>query len=257
MKLYESILNNMNESSKLAKFIKDSVDKLLNTDYTNCKFDLDENLAVFVGWSDGYDTEPTKYEIGSEKCPTCRINAVIAVRNDADWSDLDTLSVPFYEPSGEIYNCQYTVSPSEDYEYLADRLLEDYENIKELVETGELLLESKLNEAGKKQKFTLSGTVGRPENEEDYDGFCGVAEWTMDVEAYTYNEAKEIAALDIGNALDVDVEPTGRPGYMYAEVKYKDTVVYGRARSGYDEAEIAVRAAKRVMKTFKINENNG
>ena len=136
--------SNLNESvdtSSLANFIKDSVEKLQTTNYTNCKYNLDEELAVFVGWSDGYDTEPTKYEIGSEKCPTCRVNAVIAVRNDADWSDLDMLTVPYYELSGDIYQCQYTVSPSNDYTYLADSLLEAYEEIRELLGSGELSIE--------------------------------------------------------------------------------------------------------------------
>lgn len=134
-------LNESVDSNSLANFIKDSVEKLQTTNYTNCKYNLDEELAVFVGWSDGYDTEPTKDEIGSEKCPTCRVNAVIAVRNDADWSDLDMLTVPYYELSGDVYQCQYTVSPSNDYVYLADSLLKAYEEIRELLDSGELSIE--------------------------------------------------------------------------------------------------------------------
>lgn len=135
--------NNLNESvdtSSLAKFIKDSVEKLQTTDYTNCKYNLDEDLAVFVGWSDGYDTEPTKDEIGSEKCPTCRVNAIIAVRNDVDWSDLDTLTIPYYTHDGEVYQCQFTVAKQNDYTYLADSLLKAYNEIKELLASGELTL---------------------------------------------------------------------------------------------------------------------
>lgn len=135
--------SNLNESvdtSSLAEFIKNSVEKLQTTDYTNCKYNLDEDLAVFVGWSDGYDAEPMKDEIGSEKCPTCRVNAIIAVRNDTDWSDLDTLTIPYYVHDGDIFNCQYTVSPSKDYTYLADSLLKAYDEIKELLASGELTL---------------------------------------------------------------------------------------------------------------------
>lgn len=138
-----SNLNENVDSSSLAKFIKDSVETLQTTNYTNCKYNLDEDLAVFVGWSDGYGTEPTKDEIGSEKCPTCRVNAVIAVRNDADWSDLDMLTVPYYELSGDVYQCQFTVSPSNDYVYLADSLLKAYGEIKELLASGELTLGDK------------------------------------------------------------------------------------------------------------------
>lgn len=144
-----SLLDSLTESaeieddSKLANFIKDSVEKLQTTDFTNCKYNLDEDLAVFVGWSDGYDTEPTKDEISSEKCPTCRINAIIAVRNEADWSDLDTLTIPYYVHDGDVFNCQYTVSPSEDYIYLAGSLLKAYSEIKELLASGELTLGDK------------------------------------------------------------------------------------------------------------------
>lgn len=136
----ESALNENVDNSSLANFIKDSINKLQTTDYTNCKYNLDENLAVFVGWSDGYDTEPLEDEIASEKCPTCRVNAVIAVRNDADWSDLDMLTVPYYTHGGEIYDCQYTISTKEDYRRLAGSLIQDYNEIKRLLASGELAL---------------------------------------------------------------------------------------------------------------------
>lgn len=143
-------LNESVDNSSLANFIKDSINKLQTTDYTNCKYNLDENLAVFVGWSDGYDTEPLEDEIASEKCPTCRVNAVIAVRNDADWSDLDMLTVPYYTHDGEIYDCQYTISTKEDYRRLAGSLIQDYNEIKRLLASGELTLGDGLNESTSK-----------------------------------------------------------------------------------------------------------
>lgn len=135
-------IENVSDNS-IAKFIKDSVEKLQTTDYTNCKYDLDENLSLYVGWSDGYDAEETnEYEIHSKKNPTYVINAVIGVRNDADFADLDYITVPYYSNGGDVYNCQYTVSPSEDYVYLADTLMKAYEDIKSKLESGELLTES-------------------------------------------------------------------------------------------------------------------
>ena len=131
------------KSTEVANFIKDSVEKLQTTDYTNCKYNLDDKLAIYVGWSDGYDAEETSdLEIHSKKNPTYAINAVIGVRNDADYADLDYITIPYYETNGEAYNCQYTVSPKEDYTYLADSLLKAYEDIKSKLESGELLTES-------------------------------------------------------------------------------------------------------------------
>lgn len=140
-KLTES--SNLNESvdtSSLAKFIKDSVETLLTTDYTNCKYNLDEVLAVFVGWSDGYDETPEDYEIAHKETPTWRINAAIKVRNEAMWTDLDYLTTPYYVYDGEVYQCQFTVSKQDDYTYLADSLLKAYDEIKELLASGELTL---------------------------------------------------------------------------------------------------------------------
>ena len=131
------------KSAEVANFIKDSVEKLQTTDYTNCKYNLDDKLAIYVGWSDGYDAEETSdLEIHSKKNPTYAINVVIGVRNDADYADLDYITIPYYETDGEAYNCQYTVSHKEDYTYLADSLLKAYEDIKSKLESGELLTES-------------------------------------------------------------------------------------------------------------------
>ena len=128
------------DSNSLAKFIKDSVEKLQTTDYTNCKYNLDEDLAVFVGWSDGYDKNPTVDEIASKKNPTYRINAAVKARNEAMWSDFDDLTTPYYVRDGEAYQCEFTVSPSEDYTHLADSLLKAYSEIKELLASGELTI---------------------------------------------------------------------------------------------------------------------
>lgn len=133
------------KSTEVSNFIKDSVDKLQNTDYTNCKYNLDDTFAIYVGWSDGYDANDINndLEIHSKKNPSYAINAIVGVRNDADFSDLDYITIPYYE-SGDIYNCQYTVSPKEDYIYLADSLLKAYEDIKEKYQSGELLIESNI-----------------------------------------------------------------------------------------------------------------
>ena len=136
----ESIENKLDEG-KIASFIKDSIDKLQTTDYTNCKYDLDDKFALYVGWSDGYDAEDTnEYEIHSKKNPTYCINAVIGTRNDADWSDLDYIKRPFYE-DGEVYEAEWTVSPSENYSYLANSIIKTYGNMLELLGAGELLTE--------------------------------------------------------------------------------------------------------------------
>lgn len=182
------------DNSSLANFIKDSINKLQTTDYTNCKYNLDENLAVFVGWSDGYDTEPLEDEIASEKCPTCRVNAVIAVRNDADWSDLDTLTVPYYTHGGEIYDCQYTISTKEDYRRLAGSLIQDYNEIKRLLASGELTL------GGIKMK-NLSESIIEKLKEGNYRYITGANNPEQTGYEYGYNSEANTDVIDMLNEL--------------------------------------------------------
>lgn len=137
---------NLDKTAEVANFIKDSVDKLQTTDYTNSKYNLDDTFAIYVGWSDGYEAEETNdLEIHSKENPTYAINALIGVRNDADYADLDSIVLPYFD-SGDVYECQYTISPNEDYNSLANNLLKDYSDIKEKYQSGEILIESSLEE---------------------------------------------------------------------------------------------------------------
>lgn len=136
----QNLTESVDENS-IANFIKGSVKKLQTTDFTNCKYDLDDRFALYVGWSGGYEAEETNdLEIHSKKNPTYCINAVIGLRNEADWSDLDYINRPYYE-AGDIFEAEWTVSPSEDYSYLANSIIKMYEYMLELLDTGELLTE--------------------------------------------------------------------------------------------------------------------
>jgi len=141
--LSESILMNLKEStpstSDLAKFIEEKVNTLMTTDYTNSKYDLDNNLAVFVGWSDGYDDKDISDEdLYKEESPSWRINAGIKVRNDSDWADYDYLDFPWY-PDGEVWDTGVTIDKNTNYEDTARWLLKNYPNIVEAHNNGEIL----------------------------------------------------------------------------------------------------------------------
>lgn len=140
--LSESILINLKEStasiSDLAKFIKEKVNTLMTTNYTNSKYNLDDDLAVYVGWSDGYDTEEIlDYDLYKEESPSWRINAGIKVRNDSDWADYDYLDFPWY-PDGEVWDTGVTINKNTDYEDVARWLLKNYPNIVEAHKKGEI-----------------------------------------------------------------------------------------------------------------------
>ena len=129
------------DTSRIADFIKRSVNNLTSTDYTNCRYNLDDTFALFVGWSDGYDENATVEEIFNQESPTWRINAGIKIRNDYDWADYDFLNFPWYE-NGEVFDCSLTIDKNEDYEHDARYFVAEYKKIKEEYEAGQLLIES-------------------------------------------------------------------------------------------------------------------
>ena len=149
--LSEAIKIKLEESEKsasdLAKFIEESVNDLMTTSYTNCKYNLDEDLAVFVGWSDGYDDKDIgEYELYKEDSPTWRINVGIKVRNEYDWADYDYLNFPWY-PDGEVWDTGVTVTKNEDYMEIAEWELENYPNIVKAHNNGEIFYTSDEEEA--------------------------------------------------------------------------------------------------------------
>ena len=117
--------------NELAKFIKSSVKDLTEEDYGCAKFDLDGNLAVFVGWSGGWGKELRDDVIQSKENPDYALDCGIRVRNEADWSDFDFLRCPYFEGEGEDLDITYSISPNEDYDALAAQLIKDYEDIKD------------------------------------------------------------------------------------------------------------------------------
>ena len=129
------------DTSRIADFIKRSVKNLTSTDYTNCRYNLDDTFALFVGWSDGYDENATDEEIFNPESPTWRINAGIKIRDDYDWADYDFLNFPWYE-NGEVFDCSLTIDKNEDYEHDARYFVAEYKKIKEEYEAGQLLTES-------------------------------------------------------------------------------------------------------------------
>lgn len=154
--LSENIRIILDESAKditsLAKFIEKSVNDLMTTNYTNCKYNLDEDLAVFVGWSDGYSSSDiSSDELYKEEDPTWRINVGIKVRNDADWADYDFLDFPWY-PDGEVWDTGVTVNKNDDYMKIAEWMMESYPEIVKAHNNGEIYYyrneeEKKLNES--------------------------------------------------------------------------------------------------------------
>lgn len=118
--------------SKIAQFIKDSVEWLIKHQQGNCRYKLDDHLAIFVGWSEGYGEEKRDDVIQAKDYPEYGINAGIKVWTSDDmWTDYDWLNFPYYK-DGDVLDMDCAISPQEDYERVAKYMLQMYNEVKEL-----------------------------------------------------------------------------------------------------------------------------
>lgn len=115
----------------LAKEIKAAVKWLKEKDHGCVTLKLSGTLAVCIGWSDGFDPDDETV-IHSKTSPTYAICAAIkAWGSDSMRTDLDWIDAPYYE-DGSIYETEQSISPDENYKWLAENFLNDYDILKEM-----------------------------------------------------------------------------------------------------------------------------
>lgn len=115
----------------LAKEIKAAVKWLKEEDCGCVTLKLNGTLAVCIGWSDGFDPDDETV-IHSKTSPTYAICAAIKVwGSDSMRADLDWIDAPCYE-DGSVYDTEQSVSPDQNYKWLAENFLKDYDILKEM-----------------------------------------------------------------------------------------------------------------------------
>ena len=116
----------------VAKWLKESTDWLINNQQGCCTLKLDDRLAICVGWSAGYGDEPRKDVIQAKGNLDYAINAGIKVWTSDDMrTDLDYINFP-YKENGAVYNDAISLSEDEDFDWLANALITDYEALEGL-----------------------------------------------------------------------------------------------------------------------------
>ena len=142
---------------EVANGLKDAVKSLTTTDYTCYRILLkdpytgmeDEDLAIFIGWEDGFDADDEDlYISGARKLSpndpwTCgyAICCGVKVRCDALWTDYEYLDFPRYKEDGELPWCgESTIPKNADYKSFAKDLLMAYCEIKKGIKKGEIEL---------------------------------------------------------------------------------------------------------------------
>ena len=115
----------------LAEEIKSAVEWLKKEDCGCVTLKLNGTLAVCVGWSDGFDPED-KTVIHSKTESTWAICAAIKSWGSDDLrTDLDYIDAPYYE-DGSVYDTEESISPDENYEWIAKNFLDEFDILKEM-----------------------------------------------------------------------------------------------------------------------------
>lgn len=125
-------MNKEMQTKQLSKWIKESVDWLVDHQAGCCTYKLDDHLAVCVGWSAGYSNEPDESVIQAIDDLTYAINVALKIWTSDDMrTDLDYINAPYYE-NGDIVDIEVSVSEDEDYDKLAEYFLLEYEGLKDV-----------------------------------------------------------------------------------------------------------------------------
>lgn len=145
-KLVES--NNKLNAAAICDWVKKSIDVLVENDEGCCEYPLDNDLSIFCGWQDGYDPEDTD-GVHSKSEPSWCVTVGIKSNHEYMKTDFDWLTAPYDEETGEVWNTDMSVGKNGITEYDAQWYIEQYNEIKKALESGEIVLESKKITEGK------------------------------------------------------------------------------------------------------------
>ena len=111
----------------VAKWLKESTDWLIDNQQGCCTLKLDNRLAICVGWSNGFSDEPRKDVIQAIDNLDYAVVAGVKVWTSDDMrTDFDFINFPFCKGC-DVYDDTYTIAKDEDFDWLANALITDYE----------------------------------------------------------------------------------------------------------------------------------
>ena len=120
-------------ADKAAKFIKESVEWLLQEEIGCCTKELTPEVQLAVGWLNGYDPEDQTL-IHSKEDPTwCICVGIVAADGDDMKTDLEWLTTPYVadgENEGDVFSeLMEPLSPNDNYAKVFEYLAKEYEGI--------------------------------------------------------------------------------------------------------------------------------
>ena len=147
-KLEEST-DNMLDANSITKFISDNVKNFIETmdDYGNIeyedvnRYDLDDDLSIYVGYTGGYDKNGNDDYIHLKSDPS-HILAVQLSEYGEDITNLDYLTVACNARNDNCYETQIPINKNGDYSNIVKQLISDYKKIRRGLDNDRIIFES-------------------------------------------------------------------------------------------------------------------
>ena len=124
----------------ISKWLKESTDWLIDNQQGCCTLKLNDRLAICVGWSNGFGDEPREDVIQAiDNLDYAIVTGVKVWTSDDMRTDFDFINFPFCK-GGDVYDDTYTIAKNEDFDWLANALITDYEVLEglEIDKDGEI-----------------------------------------------------------------------------------------------------------------------
>ncbi len=154
-------------TSDICKWVKESIKDLVQSDEGCCEYKLDDDLSIFCGWSDGYDPED-KDGIHSKENQSWCLNIGIKCNHEYMKTDFDWLNAPYNEETGEVWDTNMTLDKDGIDETDAQWLIEQYKEIREALDKGEIILENKEKKTEAREEVSFPEIIEMMETAEDY-----------------------------------------------------------------------------------------
>ena len=116
----------------ISKWLEESKNWLVDNQSGCCTLKLDDRLAICVGWSAGYGEEPREDVIQAIDNLDYAIVAGVKVWTSDDMrTDFDFINFP-YKEDDDVYDDATSITEDEDFDWLAEVLITDYEALEGL-----------------------------------------------------------------------------------------------------------------------------
>ena len=162
----------MVDVKKLTNFLKSETEFLKdNDDYAGAYLKLDDTYSAVLSFEDGFYSGDNDV-IHSKENPRFALVAAIRITNPGDTPDM--WEIPYDKKSGDLYLDDYAVSPNEDFEGLAQRLINDYEYMTKEIQPlldreEEVEIEGEVEESAEVKK-TAHKKVNENFGDDTFDG---------------------------------------------------------------------------------------